>query len=392
MSSWIFDPTALPGFKRLHRQPLQKTVVDGIDSGKEARVGKYVTQRWRYEPEFELLRSSSTFLELQKIIGFFTRHGGRRDNFLLLDPEDQSPPASQGSADHGFAVGDGVTTSFQLQRTLLAGTLTQDALGSWDTYTKPRRNYLLRSQEFDNAAWAKIGTASVTPNTAIAPDGTVTADTLTLAAVNDFLSQSLTSTFAAGVSWTFSIWLKGTAGQTTTLEIDTTGGVYEQFLAPITLSGAWQRVSVSGVLANSGHTSLNVYVLRNAGQTASSIVIWGAQLEVGSAASAYIATTTASVLAVPLYWPSFGDGFEPVLDPSFASITILKDGVAQAVPSAWTPGAGGTVVFASAPAAGAVLSWTGSFYRRVRIDDDEPRFEQIMPGRYRGPFEMVSVI
>lgn len=384
MSNWILDPTTLPGFRRLHRQPIQKTVTQGIDSGKEARVQKWLTQRWRYEPEFEVLRSSSSFLELQKLVSFFTRHAGKRDNFLLLDPEDNTV------TDHGFGVGDGAATTFQLQRTLGAGTLTQDALGSWDTYTKPRTNLLLQSQAFDNASWSKRGTAAVSANQAIAPDGTLTADSVSgigAVGVNDLFQNHAAQ--AAGATLAGSVWIKriSTNG---TLQIARTYDSAQYITVDLAAIGTgWVRVSGSSVANGSGVFGMQFYATAGAPL---SFYLWGAQVELGSTATQYIATTTATVRDDPAYWPLSADGFEPVTEPTWTGVTILKDGVAQAVPSAWSPGAGGQVVFASAPATGAALSWTGSFWRRVRIDDDEPRFEQIMPGRFRGPFEMVSVI
>ena len=382
MSNWIFDPTSLPGFKRLHRQPLQKTVTQRIDSGKEARISKYLTQRWRYEPEFELLRSSTTFLELQKILGFFTRHAGRRDNFLLLDPEDNAV------TDHGFGVGDGTTTTFQLQRTLLAGTLTQDALGSWDTYTKPRTNLILQSQAFDNGAWTKFTGVTATADLAIAPDGTLTADRL----VYDGSGSAGAARLSQGVgipsngqSRVSSLWVRADAPVTLRVDSNLAGGSGVQTIAITTV---WQRFSAWGIGDGITTAQLTMYSPGGVNSTFT-VYLWGAQHETGTTPSQYIATTTAAVRDDPAYWPSAADGFEPVTEPQWPTVTFYKDGVAQ---SSWTPGAGGQVTFPSAPAAGAALSWTGSFWRRVRIDDDEPRFEQIMPGRFRGPFEMISVI
>ena len=53
-------------------------------------------------------------------------------------------------------------------------------------------NMLLRSQEFDNGAWAKLN-ATITADTVVAPDGTVTADTLTTSGVGvaQRVSQSI---------------------------------------------------------------------------------------------------------------------------------------------------------------------------------------------------------
>lgn len=418
MSNWIFDPTSLPGFKRLHRQPLQRTILQDIDSGKEARISKYLTQRWRYEPEIELLRSSATFLELQKILGFFTRHAGKKENFLLLDPEDNAV------TDHGFGVGDGTTTTFQLQRTLLAGTLTQDALGSWDTYTKPRTNLVLQSQTFDNASWTKTST-TVTANQAVAPDGTLTADKIVESAavsvehyveqaVSFFTDGTTATTYvharAAERSWIYvatvlrdattvrGAWFNLATGAIGTVQAGVTASI-------VALTGGYYRCIATGAVGSGGSAPKARLKMGTAdnqatytGDGTSGIYLWGAQMEAGSTATQYIATTTAAVRDDPLYWPAQGDGFEPVLDPNFASVQVFKNGVVQSGGAiggspTWIPGAGGTIVWqGTPPAAGDVLSWTGSFWRRVRIDDDEPRFEQIMPGRFRGPFEMVSVI
>lgn len=42
----------------------------------------------------------------------------------------------------------------------------------------------------------------------------------------------------------------------------------------------------------------------------------------------------------------------------------------------------GVVTFAAAPANGAALTWTGSFYWLCEMDDDQIEFEKMMQGRY----------
>lgn len=56
------------------------------------------------------------------------------------------------------------------------------------TVAKAEENLLLYSQEFDNAAWVKVRSV-VTTNTSLAPDNTLTSDTLTCKAdsVSGFL-------------------------------------------------------------------------------------------------------------------------------------------------------------------------------------------------------------
>ncbi len=411
MSNWIFDPRTVPSFRSMTRTPMEHTIVQPIDSGKEARIQKYVTPRWRYELGFEYFRTAANTAEYQQIQGLFTRLSGMRDNFLLRDPDDNAV------TDHGFGVGDGATTTFQLQRSLLAGTLTQDALGSWETYTKPRMNLIIRSQEFDNASWSK-NLVTATANQAVAPDGSLTAEKIaeTAASGQHYVTESITLT--AGVTYTLSAFVRAAERSFAELELYTAadnviasfnlstgvvsishGGTGTNWAASLTSVGnGWYRIAISETVGTGGSFACVLAIRDNSGNQSylgvagSGLYYWGAQLETGAVATQYFPTTTAAVRDDPLYWPSFGDGFEPVLDPNFASITIFKDGVAQAVPSAWSPGAGGTVVFASAPAAGAALSWTGSFWRRVRMNEDEPAFERVIPGVYKGSLELVSVI
>lgn len=62
----------------------------------------------------------------------------------------------------------------------------------------------------------------------------------------------------------------------------------------------------------------------------------------------------------------FGGFIEPVTDTrTLTAITI--NGVAT---TAYVAATGGKITFATAPAAGAQLRWTGTYYRRCRFDDD----------------------
>lgn len=68
---------------------------------------------------------------------------------------------------------------------------------------------------------------------------------------------------------------------------------------------------------------------------------------------------------------------EPVYRVSGAP-SIYKAGVLQS--SGYTVSAEGVVTFATAPAGGVALTWTGSFYYRVRFEDDAADFEKFMAG------------
>ena len=69
-------------------------------------------------------------------------------------------------------------------------------------------NLLTYSEEFDNALWVKQNGHSVTPNTVIAPDGTLTAETFNRGALNQYLYQSNT---AVG-TFTLSIYVRVASG------------------------------------------------------------------------------------------------------------------------------------------------------------------------------------
>ena len=145
-------------------------------------------------------------------------------------------------------------------------------------------NLLLYSQEFDNAWWKK-NSSTVTANDAVAPDGTTTAEKLALGGVN-FARIFRNSTVTTSNTHTFSIWMKGTAGEQVTLEAGSGS-------SSVVLTADWVRYSV---VNTGGETSTNVKVINRHtnGDDANDIYIWGAQLEEASTASSYILTTSAS--------------------------------------------------------------------------------------------------
>ena len=168
-----------------------------------------------------------------------------------------------------------------------------------------RTNLVTYSNDFSNAAWTKSGTI-VTPNYAISPDGTQNASRLQLPFPNTQLFQ------AVGVqgSSTSSIYIKGTAGQTIALYNSFLGaGTYELR----TLNGEWQRITVSSV-----GTILSYFAISNfLSATATDVLIYGSQLELGSYPTSYIPTTTATVTRVvdtALTTSNFGSDYTLFVD------------------------------------------------------------------------------
>ena len=110
MSNSVY-PT-LPGLAwGLTRTPIWKTGRSETASGREFAVSYMTYPRYVYRLQYEFLRETGSFTELQTLVGFFNLMRGSFDSFLFLDPDDTAVTAQQ------FGVGDGVTTKFQLTRT-----------------------------------------------------------------------------------------------------------------------------------------------------------------------------------------------------------------------------------------------------------------------------------
>jgi hypothetical protein len=143
-------------------------------------------------------------------------------------------------------------------------------------------NLLLRSQEFSNASWDKIAAGTgivpvVTPNAAVAPDGTTTASLIvfnrgagTSGSDISYIAQSITATVANGIA---SIWLKTADGTTKQMQLRCGAPA----ASVITVTGDWQRFSVLSTNASIDRIQLLLY-----GTDPNQIVsayAWGAQVE-----------------------------------------------------------------------------------------------------------------
>jgi hypothetical protein len=210
------------------------------------------------------------------------------------------------------------TINFQFDQDILPPDVTftraSQSGGYYDgkTVSKAEENLLLRSQEFDNAAWLK-SSVTVTANTTLAPDGTTTADTVTnTAAAISMIRQSVTTSASVHV---MSIFLKQGTDRYIQIFDNISGAnfaVFDLQDGAVTQSGANYTASIVAA-ANGFYRCIVAFTSSAASRdfriaftdnnatpgysptpanTGLTMIVWGAQLEQRSSVTAYTPTTT----------------------------------------------------------------------------------------------------
>ena len=150
-----------------------------------------------------------------------------------------------------------------------------------------RQNRCIHAQDFTNAAWVSGGGGiAVTPNTAVAPDGTTTADTLTASGANGTLIQDLGVVASAAKAG--GMWLKRKTG-TGNIDLTLDGG---STWTTVAVTSSWLLLEKTQTLADE---DFGIRIVTSGDE----VYAWTAQVETVSDPAAKLSspipTTTAAV-------------------------------------------------------------------------------------------------
>lgn len=206
-----------------------------------------------------------------------------------------------------------------------------------------RANLLLYSDQFNIAPWTTGGTATILPNTTLAPDGTQGADEIVYVSSGSRVTQQITAAFSG--SATYSIYLKASSVDTgATLliyNLTTLASLASSSIASLTSGGfdagnGWRRYSVTAASGITAGNAILVYCYTdsvNGTVVGGRLYAWGAQLEQGAFATSYIPTVgsqltraadTASVNTLSPWYNSTAGTFYFEGDTAAPSLAILR--------------------------------------------------------------------
>jgi hypothetical protein len=193
-----------------------------------------------------------------------------------------------------------------------------------------RTNLMLRSEEFDNASWTKLG-ATITANVAPSPDGTLGADALVEDTSTGAHVVFQPISFVSGTTYTATVFAK--AGTRTRLNIVcVTGAIFNgdfdltngtiigtySGTSSITPAGdGWYRCQMTATAGATASGNVQFRLISSGtttsytGDGTSRLFLWGAQTEAGAFATSYIPTVASQVtrsadicnLTAPMFTP-----------------------------------------------------------------------------------------
>jgi hypothetical protein len=214
-------------------------------------------------------------------------------NNLNTDKVEKTAAAITGGTINGTTIG---------ATTPAAGTFTT-ITGQTEVLKGTGMNLVKQSQTIGTSPWNQVGTATAAINSSGTTDplGGNTASLITTAtdiayngnAITQLLQAATSQQVVSGATYTYSVYIK--AGTATTMQIalrdNSTGNLPTTTLTP---TSSWQRISASMTL---GSSTTSIYAILGAAN--GTFYAWGAQVEYGSTANAYVATTTTAIYGTP---------------------------------------------------------------------------------------------
>ncbi|MCH7560626.1 MAG: hypothetical protein IIC67_04535 [Thaumarchaeota archaeon] len=152
-------------------------------------------------------------------------------------------------------------------------------------------NHAGQSENFSDDIWVKTNTI-VTPNSSVGPfGGELRADTIAFN-IDGSKVQQTSALPVASASFSFSIWLKGSSGAgTITIQIEDTG-MNETGSLQVSLTENWKRFEIVKAFTGAASGTIDIRIIKIAGDTLDACIAWGAQLEQASSRGFYAATVT----------------------------------------------------------------------------------------------------
>jgi hypothetical protein len=213
----------------------------------------------------------------------------------------------------------------------IATTDTQVTAGTANTLAKVTlSNLALWSEQADNAAWTKLSSSTVTPNSIAAPDGTMTADTLTAGSTTSVSSRGILTatgiTIGAADVMRAGVFLKKNTNRYANVQMLSTATVTSKFvnvdLDTCTIvfykttgytataesrPNGWCEVNIVGATGvTSGQMGVGVSPSATWDNTSytttgtQSVYAWGMKLQYASSPPDYLPTTSAAATLGPL--------------------------------------------------------------------------------------------
>jgi len=181
-----------------------------------------------------------------------------------------------------------------------------------------RQNRCIHAQDFTNAAWVSGGGGiAVTPNTAVAPDGTTTADTLTASGANGTLIQDLGVVASAAKAG--GLYLKRKTG-TGNIDLTLDGG---STWTTVAVTSSWLLLEKTQTLADE---DFGIRIVTSG----DAVYAWQGQVETAAFISSPIPTTTAAVTRNGdlLTYPTAGN-INNTAGSAYAETQCARTGIGQ---------------------------------------------------------------